>query len=246
MLTINENNAYITKEDDHYSIALLNVNDSVRIELDMPLKVLGDLSVAGSLDSNTDVTADGTIHVQGNVTGSTLASKTRMTIVGAVQLGGSIRSRGEIKLYGKSAIEGNLVADNSLRAFNKVSVGKNISVKELFFAHDEVYCSERISVGMMFMPEAKVHCDGEIKVAGEIINTYAVVKNATGTLVLMDDMAWVKKGDSISNPIVEVEKMVNEINQKEDKSAKELDFLIKATFAKKLSTPFKEVKKRRA
>ena len=242
MYNLNPTSKYITKHDDHYSIDLLNVNDSVTIELDMPLHVPGDMFVAGTVNTTSDISVAGPIRIQGHLWGHTVASKTKIVVVGVIGLQGSLRSGGSIIALDSVNLGGNLLADKKISVCGNLTLAKSISAKEILIVNGDIHCDENIAVGLVFAPEGIVVCGGEVKVAGMAVDKYAVVKNNNGTFILMGEMGWNKQGKLFSDVILNLDERVEALLAKEDKSDAQSDFLQKITFARDLATPFVEPK----
>jgi cytoskeletal protein CcmA (bactofilin family) len=165
----------------------LIVNDDLTIDLDKPLQVSGNLFVAGTVHSNSTLSIDGTAVVNGNFIGKTLAAVGGIQIQASLELSGSLRSNKKV-IIGVGRVTGDIVINRSLFVSRGLDVQGDVAIGETLQLGSFSTFNGLLVAGILIDAKDAFTCNGSVKLAGNIVETYARICIADSVVIKMGDV----------------------------------------------------------
>ena len=215
MHTIADGNKFILDQGEFYSISSLIVNDDLKIDLTKPLHVSGNLFVAGTVYSNTDVSVDGAIIINGGFNGDTLASIGGIQIQALLNLNGSLRSNKTVTI-GSGEVKGDIVINRNMFVTRGLNAHGDVAVGETIYLGGFSTFNKLLVAGLCIDAKDAFSCNGKVKLAGEIVETYARICVANSVVIKMGDIICGRVGGINMEPIVGSNKYLDSLEEQKN------------------------------
>lgn len=201
-MILTKENDYIVDRDDHYSISILNINDSLQVELDKRLHVEGDAFIAGDL-SCKDLVVDGTLVVNGNVSANSIQAN-EIYLMRNSSIEDNLVGRANIQI-GRSIVKGSIISNGNLLAVSDITVLGNTSVAVTFIAKGKAKFSGSLAVGALLDAHYSFECNSEVKIAGILVTEYGRISDGKYVYVITDTIMSI----GVSNGAADIFENIN-------------------------------------
>lgn len=200
---------YIVDMGDHYSIAMLNINESLAIELDKRLHVGTTMFISGDLSSNVDIVVDGPIVANGAIAIKGIQASDIYFMRDAT-IDGNILSRSNIHI-GRCNIKGDVVANNSIHFVSSAIIVGDISAAVNLVAKSSIKVSGNISTGGTLDAHSSIECNGGIRMAGKNVSKYCRYNNGRFTCVATDNVYSIFNDTLVAEVVEDIEDKAEDI-----------------------------------
>ena len=211
-MLITKDNDYIEDRGDHYSIPILNVNDSLKIDLDKRLHVESSVFVAGDLDCG-DIVVDGLIVVNGNVVASGVQAH-EIYFMRNANISGNVLSRTNAQ-FGRTWIGGSMISNGNVLALSDLSIIGDLSVAVSIHAKGNLKAAANVSIGAMLDVSGEFVCKKEAKIAGSAITTYGKYSDGLFTIVVTDTVIIVGNSKGVADVYDDIDEKLNDLENGE-------------------------------
>jgi len=194
-MTLNKDSDYIEDRGDHYSISLLNINDSLTIDLDKRLHVETNVFIAGDLQCD-EIIVGGSMIVNGNTIAKVIQAN-EVYLIRNVSVENSILGRANIQL-GKSVISGTLISNGNLLATSDVRVKGNTSVALSMLVKGNALFNGKVSVGAVLDASYELFCNDEVRISGIPVTKYGRYSDGEYVFVVTDNMMSISVSSGLS------------------------------------------------
>ena len=182
-MTLKKDNQYLTEHDDHYSISVLNINDSLSIDLDKRLHVESDIFISGDLECS-DISCTGNIIVNGDVIAKNITGE-EIFLMRNSAISGNIHGKKNIQ-FGKAIVMGTVISNGNILAVSELKVHKDISAAVSLVCRSNAHFMGRVSAGAVLDVAYKLMCEDEIKIAGTKVNKYGRFSDSRNVFIVTD------------------------------------------------------------
>lgn len=222
-MLIDKSNDYITDRGDHYSISILNVNDSLQIELDKRLHVDGDAFIAGDL-SCQDLVVDGTIVVNGNVSANDIQANEIYLMKNSV-IEGNLVGRSNIQL-GRTIVRGSVVSNGNMLTISDIRVVGNTSVAVTLITKGNARFAGDLAVGALLDAHYLLVCKSDVQIAGTKVSKYGRISNGNYVYMITDSVLSIATSNGAADVFENIEDKFLEISKEENETPSKEKFLL--------------------